>query len=111
MAGQSEQVAHAGLVSGGQTALHSHAGGGGGAEIKAGTVTTDGSGNATVTFATAFPDANYAIGLAGEGSSDDVIMTWGGKTASGFSVHAGDDTGKNESGVQVLWIATPFANP
>lgn len=39
MALQTEPVAHNNLVSGGQTALHSHAGGGGGADVKAGNET------------------------------------------------------------------------
>ena len=50
----SEKVAHAALVGGGQTALHSHAGGGGGPTIKSGTVTLDDGAETTVTFGEAF---------------------------------------------------------
>jgi hypothetical protein len=49
MAAQSEAVAHAALVGGAQTALHSHAGGGGESEIAV--IATQDSSNSTTSFA------------------------------------------------------------
>ena len=94
-----------------ETILHSHPGGGNGTVIKAGTVTTNGSGIATVIFTTAFPDANYAISFACNGSVDDIIATWSNKTASGFDVRTHDDGGKTEGNTIVNWIAIPYSNP
>jgi len=108
MATQGEAVAHADLVGGGQTTLHSHAGGNG-AEIKAGTVTTSG-GTATVSFNTAFADANYAIALAAATGADANIANWTSKTASEFTVETQTDKGLTID-VEVLWIATPYADP
>jgi len=107
MAKQDEQVAHAEMVSGGQTTLHSHAGGNG-AEIKAGTVTTSG-GVTSVTFATAFPDSSYAISLTAERGADSNIANWSNKTADGFDISAQNDKGVNVN-IPVDWIATPYSN-
>jgi len=94
-----------------ETTLHSHPGGGNGAVIKSGEIVTNGSGIGSVVFGTAFPDVNYAISLASEGSSDDIITTWSNKTVNGFDVRTNDDGGKAEGNVTVNWIVTPYTNP
>ena len=105
-----DKVGHADLTSGGPTTLHSHPGGGGGPVIKAGTITTDGSGIGSVIFGTPFPDTNYAISFACDGSVDDIIATWSNKTVDGFDVRTHDDGGKVEGSTIVNWIATPYSN-
>jgi len=109
MAKQNEAVAHAQLVGGGETALHSHAGGGNGPTVKAGTVTTSG-GIATVTFTTAFPDVNYAILLTAVMGADANIACYSNKAAGGFDITAQNDKGVAVDCV-VDWIATPYSNP
>ena len=106
-----DRVGHTNLVDGLETTLHSHPGGGGGAVIKAGTITTDGNGIGSVVFATPFADTNYAISLSGDGSVDDIIVTWLNKTVNGFDVRTNDDGGKVEGSTTVTWIATPYSNP
>ena len=111
MAVQSEQVAHSGLVGGAETSLHSHTGGGNGATIKAGAITTDGGGTGSVVFTTPFSDVNYAVAFSSDGSADDIIATWSNKTVNGFDVRTNDDGGKAEGSTIVNWIATPYSNP
>ena len=106
-----DRVGHTNLVDGAETTLHSHPGGGGGLITKAGTITTDGNGVASVIFATPFPDANYAISFACDGSVDDVIATWSNKTVNGFDVKSHDDGGKAEPNAIVNWIAVAYNNP
>lgn len=103
MALQNEKVGHKDLVGGGQTTLHSHAGGGS-EIIKAGTVTTA-AGVATVTFGTPFADANYFISLTAQDPGDAVIAQYLNKVAGGFDVQSWDDGGKVEPVVLIDWIA------
>jgi hypothetical protein len=111
MALQSEPVAHPNLVGGSDTTLHSHAGGGSGPTIKAGTITTDGGGAATVSFNTAFPDTNYAILLTPQNPSDAVMASYNSKAVGGFGVETHEDKGQSKGSVVVDWIATPYSNP
>jgi len=104
-------VGHPDLVDGVETNLHSHAGGGGGPTIKAGTIITDGSGVGSVVFSTPFLDTNYAVSLSGEGSVDAIIPVWKNKTVDGFDVESLDDGGKSEANVIVDWIAVSLSNP
>lgn len=109
MAIQGEAVAHTDLVGGGQTPLHSHAGGGGGPTVKSGTATTSG-GSATVTFTTPFPDTNYAIAMSAAMGADAIIANWSGKTASGFDISTQNDKGV-DVGAEVLWVAVSYSDP
>ena len=111
MAIQSEQIAHKDLVGGGDITLHSHAGGSGGPVIKAGTVTTDGSGVTTVIFNTAFADANYAILLTPQYPNDAVMASYSDKSVGGFGVQTHEDKGQSKGGVTVDWLAIPYSNP
>jgi hypothetical protein len=100
---QSENVAHAELVGSGETALHSHAGGG--ATIKCGTTTTNGNGDATVTFGVAFGDTNYFISLTCQDSGDTNIAMYSSKATTGFDVRTENDQGNAEGSVPVDWVA------
>ena len=100
----SEQIAHAELVGGGETVLHSHAGGGS-VNIKCGVETTDGSGNGTVTFGSAFADTNYSISLTGIDTGNTVIAMYSSKATTGFSIRTEDDKGLPEGDATVDWIA------
>ena len=106
-----DKVGHPDLLSGGETNLHTHAGGGGGPTIKAGTIITDGNGVGNVVFSTPFIDVNYAICFSGNGVVDAVIITWTNKTVNGFDVKSDDDGGKAEANVIVDWLAVSFSNP
>lgn len=78
---------------------------------KSGYVTTDGSGDATVTFGTAFSDTNYAIVVSAQYTDDNATAMWHSKAVGGFSVKTMNDQGNNEPSVLVNWVATPFSNP
>ena len=114
MTKQSEQVAHDELVGGSETSLHSHAGGGGGGLVdKGGTVTTDGSGEASVSFNTSYSDTNYFI-LLTSGENSDAYMPLviaGTKAVDGFSINTKEDKGGNEPNVDVYWATGPYSNP
>jgi len=105
-----DKVGHHDLTSGLETTLHSHPGGGNGAVIKAGTITTDGNGVASVVFGTPFSDINYAISFACE-AVDTVIATWSNKTAGGFNIKTENDKGVAVGNAPVNWIAMPYSNP
>jgi len=110
---QVEEVAHNELVGGSQTSLHSHAGGGGGLVDKSGNVTSDGSGEATVSFNTPYGHTNYFINLTCVSNPDTVVamVATGTKASGGFTVVTDDDGGKAESGVSVDWCTGPYSNP
>ena len=87
------------------------AGNGSGTTVKSGTATTDGSGDATVTFSTAFPDTNYSIMLTALDPGDTCTCMYSSKTASGFSIRTEDDRGSDEGNVTVDWIAIAHYDP
>lgn len=101
------------LTSGGLTSLHSHSGGGGGDLIdKAGCVTTDGSGEAAVSFNSNYASTNYTVQLTV--IHDDAaigIVKLGTKTVSGFTVVAYDDRGNTLTSVDVEWTTGLYSNP
>ena len=110
----SENVGHPELVGGSQTSLHSHPGGGGGGLVdKAGQVTTDGSGEATVSFTTPYGHTNYFVQLTCVSNPDTVtaMVATGTKASGGFTVVVDDDGGKPESGVVVDWCTGAYSNP
>ena len=102
-----DRIGHTSLVDGGETDLHSH---NGPDIIKAGTITTDENGNASVVFVTPFPDVNYAIALSCENSVDTVIAMWLNKTVDGFDIRTNDDLGKAEPNAPVNWIVASYNN-
>lgn len=108
---QSEQIAHKDLVGGSETTLHSHAGGGSGPVIKAGTVTTNVDGVAIVTFNTAFPNTNYAILLTPLNPADGIMAMYDSKSVGGFGVETREDKGATKADITVDWIAIPYSNP
>lgn len=114
MVKQSETVAHAELVSEAETTKHSHPGGGGGGLVnKSGIETTDGNGEAVVTFNTPYANTDYFIQLTAGASADAIIcyMKTGTKTVNGFTLMSFDDGGKKEPGVPVYWCTGPYSNP
>lgn len=110
MAIQGEPVAHNDLVASGQTALHSHAGGGGGPSIKAGTLSFNTDTWVSVSFGTAFS----AIPKVAVTADSDTVGRWDhppiirNVTVSGFDVRY-DDRGQ-AGAVVINWIATDAGN-
>ena len=107
---QGEPVAHNALVSGGQTALHSHAGGGGGPDIKAGTLALATDTWAAVAFTTAFATTPKVNATADQ----DSIGRWDhqpiirNRTVNGFDVRYDD---RGQAGTVIInWIATDAGN-
>jgi len=102
------------LTDGGVTTLHSHPGGGGGGLVdKAGTVTTNAQGVASVVFNTAYGDTNYFIGFGvlDPGDATLVMVQNGTKAVGGFDVKTWDDGGKTEPNVTIFWFTGPYNNP
>jgi len=112
MALQAEPVAHNDLVSGAQTDLHSHSGGGGGANVKSG-FESGISENSTrgVTFNTAFASApNVVVSLA-DSSSEISIVHVSGASTTGFTIEVTKSGGGGSASRNVSWIATDAGNP
>ena len=104
MALTSEQVGHSALVGGGQTALHSHAGGGG-VNVKSGKVAASGTGN-SVTFNTAFGNTPQVV-LTPEDTSinlRDCLWVVRSVSTTGFTFDVDADA-------VYAWIATDAGNP
>ena len=111
MAIQGEPVAHADLVSGGQTSFHSHAGGGGGPDIKAGTATFNTDTWTAISFNTAFATIPKVTVTANQ----NVTARWDftpiirSVTVNGFDCRYDD---RGQSGTTIIsWIATDAGNP
>ena len=79
--------------------------------IKSGTVTTDGDGLASVTFATAFPDTNYSVVLTAQDPGDTTICMFYNKGTGGFDLKTEDDGGKAAPNVVVNWVAITYNDP
>ena len=107
---QGEPVAHSDLVSGGQTSLHSHAGGGGGPDIKAGTASFNTDTWTAISFNTAFATVPKVTVTANQ----DSIARWDftpiirNVTVNGFDCRY-DDRGQSGA-VIISWIATDAGN-
>ena len=96
-----EYPGHDDLTSGGQTPLHSHSGGGG-ADVKSGTVS---GGSGSVTFNTAFSSAPHVVMTSlGNTATRDAIFRVDSVSATGFSWTA--DVSQDGG-----WIATNAGNP
>lgn len=83
--------------------------GAGSFQVRAGSGTTDGSGNLTVTFSTAFPTACVAVIPSMSSPSNPNTEVWyTAKSASGCTIHCGSDSGNPRSGVDVDYIAVGY---
>ena len=112
MALQNEDVAHSELVSGGQTALHSHGGGGGGPDLKSGleSAITEGTTRAVV-FATAFASApDVVVGFADTSTEISVCRAFS-PTTAGFTIGVEKSGGGAAKARDVSWLATEAGNP
>lgn len=81
-------------------------------DYKAGTITTDGGGLATVTFNTAFDNTDYAILLTSDNiGTDTTTVMYGNKATSGFDISTKDDRGKIKPDITVDWLAIACNDP
>ena len=78
--------------------------------IKAGTGTTNGGGDLTVTFATAFPNAMVAatMSLSATPSNASTNLSYASASASGFTISSFGDNGSARASVAVAWIAVGY---
>lgn len=103
MALTSEKVAHSDLVGGGQTALHSHAGGGG-ADVKSGTYAAS-AGSNSVTFNTAFASTPQVVLTVQDNISlRDCLYQVTTVSTTGFSFDV-------DAAATYAWIATTAGDP
>lgn len=104
MAATEEEVAHAELVGEGQTALHSHAGGGG-ADVKSGTLVAA-LGNNSVTFNTAFASTPQVVLTphSSELALRDCLFKITSTSTTGFNFEVDAAAGYS-------WIATDAGDP
>lgn len=112
MAIQGEPVAHNDLVSGAETTLHSHAGGGGGANVKSGfeSAITENTTRA-VTFVTAFTAApDVVVGFA-DASAEISVCAAHTVSTTGFTILVTKSGGGGSASRDVTWIATDAGNP
>ena len=111
MVKQSEESGHSELVAGGVTSLHSHLGGGDGTDYKASSESIPSAGDYPITFTTAFSDANYSIVLTPSATAKVPQVFWKSKTASGFTIEAGQGGGGAFAGFTCDWMAIPHNDP
>lgn len=78
---------------------------------KAGSTTTDGNGDGSVTFATAFSDTDYVIVLTCESPADTTVVMYVNKAAGSFGIKTEDDQGNNEGNVDVDWFCIGYNDP
>ena len=110
MAAQSEQVAHAELVAGANTAQHSHAGGGG-ADVKSERETAIAEGSTrAVTFGTAFAATPRVVVSFDDGSTELSVCQVESVTTTGFTIRVLKIGGGGNSNRDVAWIATDAGN-
>lgn len=109
---QGEPVAHADLVNGSETTLHSHAGGGGGADVKSGFESAISENSArTVTFNTAFSGTpNVVVGFADDTTQISVVHAHTVST-TGFTVQVVKSGGGGSVTRDIYWMATDAGNP
>lgn len=103
---EKKKVAHEELVGSGQTALHSHAGGGG-ANIKSGIVYLAAAGESAVTFNTPFASVPRVVAIQQFATTDtSTTLSIHSVTVNGFTLKgAGNVAG------DVAWVATDAGNP
>ena len=112
MAIQGEPVASNELVAGGQTSLHSHAGGGGGADVKSGfeAAITEGS-SRVVTFNTAFSSSPNVVVSCADTSYQLTFVQAHSESTTGFTIDATKSGGGGNVTRDVAWIATDAGDP
>lgn len=113
MALQGEAVAHNDLVAGGQTALHSHAGGGGGgADVKSGLESAIPE-NATrvVAFVTPFSSTPDVVVNFADASIEISVVAAHTVSTTGFTIAVTKSGGGGSANRDVAWIATDAGNP
>ena len=104
MAKETEEYGNPALVDGSETALHSHAGSGGGANIKSG-VKAASTGSNSVTFGTAF-SSTPVVTLTPFGSIAlrDCLFAVTAVSTTGFNFDIDDSS-------DYMWIATDAGDP
>ncbi len=75
---------------------------------KAGQITTNGSGVASVVFKKSLRSPGYAISLACKVPADTVIAMWDNKLRTGFAIKTENDRGQNAGNVVVDWVVTLY---
>ncbi len=112
MAIQGEPVAHNDLVAGGQTSLHSHAGGGGGANVKSGfeSAVAEG-GTRSVTFNTVFAATPDVVVSFADSSAEISVLAAHTVSVSGFTITVTKSGGGGSANRDVAWVATDAGNP
>ena len=112
MAIQGEPVAHNELVGGGQTTKHSHPGGGGGADVKAGTETAIAEGTSRgVTFVTVFGGTPDVVCGFADNSTEISVARAHTVSTTGFTIAVEKSGGGASKNRDVAWIATDAGNP
>ena len=84
---------------------------GSGPAVKTGTTSTNAQGDGSVTFNTAFSDANYSIAMTALDPADVAVCMYDNKTAGGFDIRTENDQANNEPNVTVDWTATEHYDP
>ena len=109
---QGESVAHADLVNGTQTTLHSHVGGGGGADVKGGFESAIPE-NATrvVAFATPFSSTPDVVVNFADTSVEVSVIAAHTVSTTGFTIAVTKSGGGGSASRDVAWIATDAGNP
>jgi len=107
---QGESVAGNELVSGGQTSLHSHSGGGG-ADVKGGeeAAITENTSRG-VTFATAFVSTPVVIVGFADSSTQISVVAAHTVSTTGFTILVTKSGGGGSANRDVAWIATDAGN-
>ncbi len=77
---------------------------------KAGQITTNGSGVASVVFVTPLLSPAYVVCLTCEDPADTAIAMWSNKAVGGFDIKTENDQGQSEGSVTVDWIVLPYNN-
>ncbi len=109
---QGEPVAHADLVGAGQTSLHSHAGGGGGADVKGGVeLAISEGGSRTVTFNTNFASTPNVVVSCADVSTQLTFAHAHTVSTSGFTIDVIKSGGGGNVNRDVAWVATDAGNP
>ena len=101
MTTQSEQVGHSELVGSGETTKHSHSGGGGGANVKSGSLVPAAKEWVSVSFTTSFSSVPAVTGAI----SKNAAWSLRNVTVNGFEIYI-NTTGNNT----FWWIATDAGN-
>ena len=106
MAVQNEKVAHSALVGGGETALHSHAGGGGGANVKSGVVTGMAYGTQAVSFGTAFSSTPRVVVSYASAKTRGDVISYESASTTGFTLRYTKIGGGGNENADISWLAT-----